>query len=280
MPSIKSDTVRPAAVAGRFYPDDPGLLRADIERLIDAAGPVSEPLAAAYIAPHAGYRYSGPVAAEVYARLAAHRGRVRRVVLVGPSHHYPLRGHAAAPYARWETPLGEVRVAPTHVVGSSRLPHEAEHSLEVQLPFLQVALGPDIEITPVAFGMGQSPDGARLVAALREEAGEDSVVICSTDLSHYHDQATAERIDAVTAEAIRSLRPRDRPAARLRRVRPARDPRLGRRHGPPPAPARPRDVRGHRGRARPGRRLPGVRDRAPDRGRVAGPPRGRCDTAR
>jgi MEMO1 family protein len=209
MPSIKSDTVRPAAVAGRFYPDDPGLLRADIERLIDAAGPVSEPLAAAYIAPHAGYRYSGPVAAEVYARLSAHRGRVRRVVLVGPSHHYPLRGHAAAPYERWETPLGEVRVAPTHVVGSSRLPHEAEHSLEVQLPFLQVALGPDIEITPVAFGMGQSPDGARLIAALREEAGKDAVVICSTDLSHYHDRATAERIDAVTAEAIRSLRPRE-----------------------------------------------------------------------
>jgi AmmeMemoRadiSam system protein B len=209
MPTIKSDTVRPPAVAGRFYPADPGLLRADIERLIAAVAPVSEPLAAAYIVPHAGYRYSGPVAAEVYARLAAHRGRVKRVVLVGPSHHYPLRGHAAAPYAHWETPLGEVRATPTNVVGSSRLPHEAEHSLEVQLPFLQVALGDDIEVTPVAFGMSQSPDSARIIAALLDEAGDDAVLVCSTDLSHYHDQATAERLDALTAEAIRSLRPRE-----------------------------------------------------------------------
>ncbi|MCC3763545.1 AmmeMemoRadiSam system protein B [Glycomyces sp. TRM65418] len=209
MPTIKSDTVRPPAVAGRFYPADPGQLRADIERLIDTVGPVSEPLAAAYIAPHAGYGYSGPVAAEVYARLAAHRGRVKRVVLVGPSHHSPLRGHAAAPYARWDTPLGQVRAVPTTVVGSSRLPHQSEHSLEVQLPFLQVALGEDIEVTPVACGMSQTPDTARVIAALLEEAGEDAVLICSTDLSHYHDQATADRVDAATAEAIRSLRPRE-----------------------------------------------------------------------
>ncbi|WP_335991533.1 AmmeMemoRadiSam system protein B [Glycomyces sp. MUSA5-2] len=209
MPSTKSETVRPPAVAGRFYPADPGLLRRDVQRLIDAAGPVSEPLAAAYIVPHAGYRYSGPVAAQAYARLAAHRGRVKRVVLVGPSHHYPLRGTAAAPYTAWRTPLGEVRAAATNAVGSSRLPHEAEHSLEVQLPFLQVALGDDIEVTPVACGMSQTPDTARIIAALLEEAGEDAVLICSTDLSHYHDLATAQRIDAATAEAIKSLRPRE-----------------------------------------------------------------------
>ncbi|MQM28392.1 AmmeMemoRadiSam system protein B [Glycomyces albidus] len=209
MPSTKSETVRPPAVAGSFYPADPGRLRSDVQRLIDEAGPVSEPLAAAYIVPHAGYRYSGPVAAQVYARLAAHRGRVKRVVLVGPSHHYPLRGHAAAPYTVWETPLGPVRAAPTAVVGSSRLPHQSEHSLEVQLPFLQVALGDDIEVTPVACGMSQTPDTARIIAALLEEAGEDAVLVCSTDLSHYHDQATAERIDAATAEAIKGLRPRE-----------------------------------------------------------------------
>lgn len=209
MPSITSDTVRPPAVAGRFYPADPERLRDDIARLIEAVGPVSDPLAAAYIVPHAGYRYSGPVAAEVYARLAAHRGRVRRVILVGPSHHYPLRGHAAAPYTAWRTPLGKVRAAPTNVVGSSRLPHEAEHALEVQLPFLQVALGDDIEVTPVACGMSQTPDTARIIRALLEEAGDDAVLLCSTDLSHYHDRATAERVDAATAQAIRSLRPRE-----------------------------------------------------------------------
>ncbi|MEU6857838.1 AmmeMemoRadiSam system protein B [Glycomyces sp. NPDC046736] len=209
MPSITSDTVRPEAVAGRFYPAGPQALRSDLERLIAEVGPVDEPLAAAYIVPHAGYRYSGPVAAQVYARLAAHRGRVKRVVLVGPSHHYPLRGHAAAPYTSWRTPLGEVKAAPTHVVGLSRLPHEREHSLEVQLPFLQVALGDDIEVTPVACGMSQTPDTARIIAALLAEAGEDAVLICSTDLSHYHDQETATRIDAATAEAIKGLRPRE-----------------------------------------------------------------------
>lgn len=209
MPSITSDTVRPPAVAGRFYPADPDRLRADITALIDAVGPVSEPLAAAYIVPHAGYRYSGPVAAEVYARLAAHRDRIRRVVLVGPSHHHPLRGHAAAPYSAWRTPLGDVEAAATNVVGSSRLPHEAEHSLEVQLPFLQVALGEGIAVTPVACGMSQTPDTARIIGALLEEAGEDTVLLCSTDLSHYHDRETATRIDAATAEAIRSLRPRE-----------------------------------------------------------------------
>lgn len=209
MPSITSDTVRPPAVAGRFYPADPERLRADITRLIDAVGPVSEPLAAAYVVPHAGYRYSGPVAAEVYARLAAHRGRIRRVVLVGPSHQYPLRGHAAAPYTAWRTPLGDVAAAATNVVGSSRLPHEAEHALEVQLPFLQVALGEDIEVTPVACGMSQTPDTARIIGALLAEAGDDTVLLCSTDLSHYHDQETAARVDAATAEAIRSLRPRE-----------------------------------------------------------------------
>ncbi|MCD0442473.1 AmmeMemoRadiSam system protein B [Glycomyces sp. A-F 0318] len=209
MPSITSDTVRPPAVAGRFYPADPDRLRDDIARLIEAVGPVRDPLAAAYIAPHAGYRHSGPVAAEVYARLAAHRGEVKRVILVGPSHHYPLRGHAAAPYAAWQTPLGQVRAAPTNVVGSSRLPHEAEHALEVQLPFLQVALGDDIEVMPVACGMSRTPDTARVIGALLEEAGEGTVLVCSTDLSHYHDRATAERVDAATAQAIRSLRPRE-----------------------------------------------------------------------
>ncbi|GAB3646095.1 AmmeMemoRadiSam system protein B [Glycomyces tarimensis] len=209
MPSTKAVTVRPPAVAGRFYSADPTRLRAEIARLIDAVDTGGDPLEAAYIVPHAGHRFSGPVAAQVYARLAAHRDRVKRVVLVGPSHHHPLRGYAAAPYTAWETPLGPVNVAATGVVGSSLLPHEVEHSLEVQLPFLQVALGDGFEITPVAVGMSQTPEAARMIAALMAEAGEDTVLLCSTDLSHYHDLETAERIDESTAEAIRALRPRE-----------------------------------------------------------------------
>ncbi|WP_026929969.1 AmmeMemoRadiSam system protein B [Glycomyces tenuis] len=205
-----SDTVRPPAVAGRFYSADPDRLRAETARLVDAVDvPSGEPLARAYIVPHAGHRFSGRVAAEVYARLARHRDRIERVVLVGPSHHHPLRGHAAAPYTAWETPLGLIEAAPTGVVGSSRLPHTEEHSLEVQLPFLQVALGEGFTVTPVAVGMSQTPDTARVIASLLAEAGEGAVLLCSTDLSHYHDLETARRIDGGTAEAIRGLRPRE-----------------------------------------------------------------------
>lgn len=210
MPSTKSDTVRPPAVAGSFYPADPDQLRAEITGLLEAVNVrEDEPLAPAYIVPHAGYRFSGPVAAEVYARLARHRGSVRRVILVGPSHYHPLRGHAAAPYTAWRTPLGQVRAAATGVIGSSLLPHAQEHSLEVQLPFLQVALGSDIEVTPVAVGMSQGPESARVIGALLAEAGEGTVLMCSTDLSHYHDDETARRIDQTTAEAIMGLRPRE-----------------------------------------------------------------------
>lgn len=210
MPSTKSDTVRPPAVAGRFYTADPERLRAEITGLLAAVETdPDERLQDAYIVPHAGYRFSGAVAAQVYARLAAHRDRIRRVVLVGPSHYHPLRGHAAAPYTAWRTPLGQVSAAPTGVVGSSRLPHEAEHSLEVQLPFLQVALGDRFEVTPVAVGMSQTPDTARVVASLLEEAGEGTVLLCSTDLSHYHDDETARRIDQSTAASIEALRPRE-----------------------------------------------------------------------
>ncbi len=210
MPLTTSDTVRPPAVAGRFYSAEPERLRTETASLIDAVRvPSDEPLARAYIVPHAGHRFSGRVAAEVYARLARHRDRIDRVVLVGPSHHHPLRGHAAAPYTAWETPLGRVEAADTNVVGSSTLPHAEEHSLEVQLPFLQVALGDGVKVTSVAVGMSQAPDSARVITALLAEAGERAVLLCSTDLSHHHDLDTARRIDAGTVEAIRGLRPRE-----------------------------------------------------------------------
>lgn len=210
MPLTTSDTVRPPAVAGRFYSADPERLRARTARLIDEVPvPSGEPLARAYIVPHAGHRFSGRVAAEVYARLARHRDRIDRVILVGPSHHHPLRGHAAAPYTAWETPLGRIEAADTNAVGSSTLPHAEEHSLEVQLPFLQVALGDGVKVTPVAVGMSQAPDSARVIGALLAEAGDRAVLLCSTDLSHHHDLDTARRVDAGTVEAIRGLRPRE-----------------------------------------------------------------------
>lgn len=210
MPLTTANTVRPPAVAGRFYTADPVLLREETAQRIEAVSiPEDEPLARAYIVPHAGHRFSGAVAAEVYARLARHRDRIEHVILLGPSHHHPLRGHSAAPYAGWETPLGTVAARATNVVGSSLLPHTQEHSLEVQLPFLQVALGEDFTVTPVAVGMSRTPDTARIVAALLAEAGEGTVLLCSTDLSHHHDLETARRIDETTVEAVRGLRPRE-----------------------------------------------------------------------
>ena len=153
--------VRPAAVAGRFYPGDARALREQVRHLLDAVTvPDDEPPAAAYVVPHAGYRYSGPTAAHVYARLRAAAGGVDRVVLAGPAHHLPVRGCVVPTVERWATPLGEQVV---DVAGARALvaagwavagdaPHAPEHSLEVQVPFLQEVLRPGVPLLPVVVG--------------------------------------------------------------------------------------------------------------------------------
>jgi len=205
-------TVRPAAVAGAFYPGDPRALSAQLGQYLEGT---AEPSAAGYglkavIVPHAGYVYSGAVAARAYDALSAARDRVRRVVLLGPVHRVPVRG-LALPGADWfETPLGRVPVDAAAVRALAGLPqvvtssaaHALEHSLEVQLPFLQKVLA-EFSIVPFAVGDASVAEVAEVIERLW--GGEETVFVLSTDLSHYHSYEEARRIDGATLARIASL---------------------------------------------------------------------------
>ena len=202
--------VRHPAVAGQFYPDDPGELRAMLQEYLEAAlagGPVPR----AIIAPHAGYVYSGLVAASVYVCLRPARERIRRVVLVGPAHRVPFRGLALPGVAAFATPLGPV---PVDEAAGSRLlelpqvqvlpeAHAREHSLEVQLPFLQVVLE-EFAIVPLVVGEARPEEVCEVMDVLWE--GDETLIVVSSDLSHFHDYETARRIDGATSQAIEELR--------------------------------------------------------------------------
>jgi AmmeMemoRadiSam system protein B len=180
--------------------------------LAAAAPPPEGPGPKAIIAPHAGYVYSGPIAGTAYARLAVDRAQIRRVVLLGPSHRVPFRGLAASSASAFETPLGLVPVDAGAVEIATSLPHVAvldrahdrEHSLEVHLPFLQETLD-DFALVPLAVGEA-SPDevGAVLEA---QWGGDETRIVVSSDLSHYHDYETAIGLDRTTSRNIEALRP-------------------------------------------------------------------------
>jgi MEMO1 family protein len=196
-------------VAGSFYPDRPAELAAVVDRLLAGAQPPRAP-PRALVVPHAGYVFSGPVAATAYAWLRDDTRR--RVVALGPSHWTRLRGVAASGAETWSTPLGDLPVDPPPAgAATDRAAHEREHALEVQLPFLQRLWG-DFSWLPLAVGTGPAERAADLLEPLW--ADPSVVVICSTDLSHYHDRLTAERRDrrtaaAVTALDVDALRPED-----------------------------------------------------------------------
>jgi AmmeMemoRadiSam system protein B len=152
--------------------------------------------------PHAGYVYSGPTAALVYARLRYHADRVERVVLIGPAHFVPIIGCAAPASTTWATPLGELPVTRVEGLTVDDAPHAPEHALEVQLPFLQRALGRPVPILPVAVGRAPPEPVAAVITAA---TGAGTVVLCSTDLSHYLAQPAAMDRDARTAAAIEAL---------------------------------------------------------------------------
>src|SRR5512147_1868418 len=164
--------VRPAAVAGSFYPGEPAALAAEVASYVGVvgAGRAGAPAPKAIIAPHAGYMYSGPVAGSIYALLAPLRGRVRRVVLVGPAHRVFVRG-AAVPAARaFDSPLGPVALDLEALAALRALPlveesdraHALEHSLEVHLPFLQSVLG-EFRLVPVVVGDATPEEAAQLL---------------------------------------------------------------------------------------------------------------------
>jgi AmmeMemoRadiSam system protein B len=207
--------VRPPAVAGLFYPAQPTVLADLIDRLVDAIEvPSDDRLAPAYVVPHAGYRYSGPTAAHVYARLRVHADRVKRVVLVGPAHRVPLTGCAVPAARSWRTPFGEVPVDPAadalaaddHAVSDDG-PHAPEHSLEVQVPFLQRLVGLDLPVLPIVVGASPVDDVVATVTAAVEAAAPGTVLLCSTDLSHYLTEQAARQQDERTVQAILDLAP-------------------------------------------------------------------------
>ena len=207
--------VRPSAIAGSWYPGDAPAIRAEVDRyLADVPGTPLPGRLIGLIAPHAGLRYSGPVAAHSYATL---RGRPRLVaVLVGPSHRAAFHGVALYARGAFETPLGRAGVDEataarllegSGVVMADDRPHRLEHSLEMQLPFLQHVV-PDLRIVPLLMGNQVREEIDALAAVLARVAGTpDVVLIASSDLSHYHPAEVANRLDAQVVAEVEALRP-------------------------------------------------------------------------
>lgn len=202
-----STKVRPPAVAGLFYPDDPPELRETVSAYLAQAPQMAAPSPKALIVPHAGYIYSGVIAAAAYAQVAHQRRQIRRIVLIGPSHRVYLRGMALPADEMFRTPLGMVpidqelkaRALAHEQVIQSDTPHAREHSLEVQLPFLQV-LFDDFTLLPIALG---SASPSAVAAVLAELWGDEAtLLLVSSDLSHYLTYEEARAIDAETSAAI------------------------------------------------------------------------------
>ncbi len=204
--------VRSPAVAGVFYPGGTEELAALVDNLLGESCLEDESAICpkALVVPHAGYVYSGAVAAGAYAQLCPHRARIRRVVLLGPSHRVGFHGLATSTARAWRTPLGDVRLDVDAARALAALPqvhaldqaHAGEHSLEVQLPFLQAVLD-DFVLLPLVVGDASPAE----VAAVLERfwADEQTIIVVSSDLTHYLDYDTAQRVDRVTCQAIEAL---------------------------------------------------------------------------
>lgn len=206
---MKAANIRPPAVAGMFYPGDAG------ELALEVAGMMGEAVRSglrpkALIVPHAGYIYSGPVAASAYALLEPLRREVRRVAMFGPTHRVAVRGLAVPTAEGFATPLGTIPIDREALARAAALPqvqasdeaHALEHSLEVQLPFLQTVLD-DFSLAPFAVGYASAHEVAEVMELLWD--GPETLIVVSSDLSHYHPYAAAQRLDRHTADAILGL---------------------------------------------------------------------------
>jgi len=206
-----TQTLRPAAVAGLFYPGIAGVLAADVRRMLSQAV-LPRLFPKALVVPHAGYVYSGPVAASAYASLSEERLTIRHVLLLGPAHRVPFHGLAASSATAFETPLGRVPLDSEMFARIRHLPqvcindtaHAQEHSLEVQLPFLQSVLE-DFSLLPLVVGAATTEQVAEVLDLLW--GGDDTLVVISSDLSHYHPYSEARRIDKATADDLLKLAP-------------------------------------------------------------------------
>lgn len=206
--------VRAPAVAGTFYPAPAAVLAAEVDALLrDAARvrPATARVPKALVVPHAGYVYSGPIAASAYARVMPARERITRAVIVGPAHRAYVRGLAAPAARALATPLGELPVdlgalaalPPDARVHDDARAHAAEHSVEVQLPFVQRALPAVRAIVPLVVGQAEPAAVGRVLDALW--GGPETVVLISSDLSHYHPYDAARARDARTVARVARL---------------------------------------------------------------------------
>ena len=205
-------SIRTPAVAGTFYPGNARELRAQVQNLLQHAVAVHAAAPPrALIAPHAGYIYSGAIAASAYAQLGTARQHIQRVLLLGPSHRVGFRGLALSGMSAFATPLGTVtldQVALTELgalpaVGLLEAAHAQEHSLEVHLPFLQELLG-SFSLIPVVVGDASPPQVGAVLEAFWDDPA--TLIVISSDLSHYHDYQTAQTLDRATSAAIAELR--------------------------------------------------------------------------
>jgi AmmeMemoRadiSam system protein B len=206
--------IRPAAVAGMFYPGNPAELQTMVTDMLTQAGDldtdINQPVAV--IAPHAGYIYSGPVAATAYRYIGKFHQVIKRVILLGPSHRVPFTGLAMSSATHFSTPLGLIpidtdsyrKIAEHPAVQLLDAAHAQEHSLEVHLPFLQSVLD-DFCLVPLVVGDTSKEDVAKVLELL--DLSTDTLVVVSSDLSHYHDYRRAQQLDQDTSNAIVHLQP-------------------------------------------------------------------------
>jgi len=203
--------VRQPAVAGAFYPGQKQTLANDVNALLEASqSNHSEVSPKAIIVPHAGYIYSGPVAAPAYTRLATVRDTIKRVVLLGPVHRVPVRGLALPGVEAFTTPLGEIQIDHAAVATIENMSqvvvspgaHAPEHSLEVQLPFLQLMLD-DFKLVPLAVGDATPEEVAEVLDVLW--GGPETLIVISSDLSHFLPYQTAQVVDSQTVQDILHL---------------------------------------------------------------------------
>ena len=209
-------THRRPAVAGMFYPLAPAELRDTVDGMLADADEPDLPAPAALVAPHAGFVYSGPIAATAYNLLKRHQNQYTRVVLVGPAHRVYVKGIAVPEVSAFASPLGKIPLDHNALgrlntalpwIVTSDAAHAPEHSLEVQLPFLQRTLGPHFQLIPLLIGDATVEEVRQTLELLWDEP--QTLVLISTDLSHFLDYETAKVVDGRTAKAIEEARPMD-----------------------------------------------------------------------
>ena len=204
--------IRQPAVAGMFYPADKQLLIRDIHEYLDQVKIEQDSVPKALVVPHAGYMYSGPIAASAYKQLIPVKDKIKRVILFGPSHRVAFHGLAAPQVDFFNTPLGNIAIDHQTIEQVADLPqvilsdqaHLQEHSLEVQLPFLQEILS-DFSLVPFVVGEADRFEVAEVIEKLWGD--EDTLIVISTDLSHYHSYNEAKQMDQDTSDAIVNLKP-------------------------------------------------------------------------